>query len=255
MATVEIGSQKVFGFSIPAGSDGELIKQTIISVMTALFLLTVFFLFVFPRFADLAQIAGQVNQLQRESDDLTESLSTLDDFSQNVPDRVRESVFLAIPTRFDPGYILLSLRQLAADNRVSLVSYSLAGGEVGEGDASAAGGAITHQVKIQISGDPASLIAFVDSLSKSLPLGTVTDLSLSEVGLALASGSSEASLDMTLSFYHIGLLTVQADSLSGRALTQADLALMEELATYRRLSSFSSDTLPSNVGKDNLFGL
>ncbi len=254
MATLELGSQKVFGFVLPAGSSGELVKQSIIKVMTALFLLTVFFLFVFPRFSDLAQVASRVASLQRERENLSETLSALDDFEQNIPVRAKESVLLAIPTSFDPGYILLSLRRLASDNQVSLVSYALTGGEVGEGELRAAT-AQSHQVKLQIAGRPENLIAFVDRLGTSLPIASVTDLSLSEVGRAVVSGAAESRLDMALAYYHMPLSLVTADSLTGRLLTPADREVINTLATYTRLSNFAPAGVPAGVVKENIFGL
>lgn len=251
---VEVGSQKVFGFVLPAGSDGELIKQTIISVMTALFLLTVFFLFVLPRFADLAEVSGKVRALQEQSDNLTRTLDALDSFRQNITDTARESVFLAIPRKFDPGYILLSLRQLTTENRVNLVSYSLTGGEVGATAAVSGAGLLPHLVRVEISGQPINLINFVDSLDQYLPVGSVTELSLSEVSRVLISGFSEAKITMSLNFYHMPVSAAAAESLSGKYLSQSDIDQIDTLATYKRLGRFAQGT-PVGVGKENLFGL
>lgn len=251
---VEVGSQKVFGFVLPAGSDGELIKQTIISIMTALFLLTVFFLFVLPRFADLAEVSGKVRALQQQNDNLTRTLDALDNFRQNITDRAKESVFLAVPRKFDPGYILLSLRQLATENRVNLVSYSLTGGEVGGAAQVSGAGLLSHLVRIEISGQPANLINFVDSLDQYLPVGSVTELSLSEVSRVLISGLDEAKISMNLNFYHMPASVAAAESLSGKYLSQSDIDQINTLATYKRLGQFVQGT-PAGAGKENLFGL
>ena len=254
--STQVGTEKIFGFVLPVGSNGVLIKQSIISGMTALFLLVIFFLFVFPRFAELVEAKNRVHDLQSKSDNLTKTLDALDSFDQNVSDSGKESVYLAIPTKFDPGYILLSLRKLASDNQVNLVSYNLVGGELKDAPTKTVGSAIPHLVKLEISGPALNLINFVDNLDRYLPIASVTDLAISEVSKVIISGSAESRLSMGLSFYHMPLAIVTADSLEGRFLTQKDLDDINLLATYKRLGSTIQNTgIPAGSGKENLFGL
>lgn len=255
MATAQLGTEKVFGFVLPAGSSGELVKQSVVAVMTALFLLTVFFLFVFPRLADLVTASKKVSDLEAANNNLTKTLDALDSFKQNVSDSAKDSVYLAVPTKFDPGYILLSLRKLASENQVNLVSYNLAGGELKDVIVKDVGGAIPHLVKLEISGSPLNLISFVDTLDRYLPIASVSELSISEISKVIISGGADSKLSMSLNFYHLPLSTVSADSLSGKFLTQKDLDNINSLSSYKRLGTFSSGGVPAGLGKENLFGL
>lgn len=254
--TQQLGTEKVFGFVLPAGTSGELVKQTVISILTALFVLTVFLLFVLPRFADLITAANKVKDLEKTESGLTQTLDALDSFKQNVSDSAKESVFLAIPTKFDPGYILLSLRKLASENRVSLVTYNLVGGELTQKTAKTATPATPHLVRLEISGPPLNLISFVDSLDHYLPIASVSELSISEISKVIIAGTADSKLSMSLNFYHMPLAPATAESLSGKLLTQKDLDNINLLSSYKRLGTFSTGGgVPAGLGKENLFGL
>lgn len=256
MATTQLGTEKVFGFVLPAGTSGELVIQTAISVLTAAFLLTIFLLFVLPRLADLVSAPNKVKNLEKSSNNLTQTLDALDGFKQNVSDSAKESVFLAIPTKFDPGYILLSLRKLASENRVNLVTYNLVGGELTEKAVKTSGLATPHLVRLEISGAPLSLISFVDSLDHYLPIAAVSDLSISEVSKMMIAGATDSKLQMSLNFYHMPLSVATAESLSDKFLIQKDLDNINLLSSYKRLGTFSTGGgVPAGLGKENLFGL
>lgn len=257
MATIQqLGTEKVFGFVLPAGTSGELVKQTVISILTSSFLLATFLLFVLPRFADLVKASDKVKDLEKTESGLTQTLDALDNFKQNVSDLAKESVFLAIPTKFDPGYILLSLRKLASENRVSLVTYSLVGGELTQKTVKTTTPATPHLVRLDISGPPLNLINFVDSLDHYLPIASVSELSISEVSKVIIAGATDSKLSMSLDFYHMPLSGAATDSLSGKLLTQKDLDNINALATYKRLGTFSTGGgVPAGLGKENLFGL
>lgn len=257
MASTQLGTEKVFGFVLPVGANGQLVKQSVVAFLTAGFLLTLFVFFVGPRFAEIAIESKKVKDLEAKSSNLTKTLDALDSFSQNISNSTREGVYLAIPTRFDPGYILLSLKKLASENQVSLVRYSLAGGELKEVvEKKPVSGAVPHLVKVEISGIPLNLINFVDSLDHYLPIASVADLSISEVSQVIASGSNDSRLTMSLNFYHMPLSVVSPESLSGKLLTQKDIDNINSLIKYKRLGTFSTGTgLPTGSGKENIFGL
>ncbi len=257
MATQQqLGTEKVFGFVLPAGSNGELVKQSVVAALTALFLLTVFLVLIVPRFSELVAESNKVKALESKSNNLTKTLDALDSFKQNISDSAKESVYLAIPTRFDPGYILLSLRKLASENLVSLVTYSLAGGELKDASVKTIGaGAVPHLVKVEISGSPLNLINFVDSLDHYLPIASVADLSISEISRVIISGENDSKLSMSLNFYHMPLQSVTAESLAGKFLTQKNLDNINSLVTYKRLGTFTTGGgVPAGSGKENIFG-
>ncbi len=256
MATAQLGNEKVFGFILPVGTNGELVKQSVIAVLTALFLLTLFVFFIWPRFSELVVESGRVRDLETKTNNLTKTLDALDSFRQNISDSAKESVYLAIPTTFDPGYILLSLRQLVSQNQVSLVAYSLAGGELKDTPSKTVGaGAVPHLVKVEISGTPINLINFVDSLDHYLPVALVADLSISEVSRVIITGANDSKLSMGLNFYHMPLAAVTAESLAGKFLTQKNLDNINVLATYKRLGTITTGGgVPAGSGKDAIFG-
>lgn len=256
MATTQLGTEKVFGFVLPAGANGQLVKQTVLSILTAVFLLTLFIFFIAPRFSELVVLTKKVRDLETKSNNLTKTLDALDSFRQNIGASAKESVYLAIPTRFDPGYILLSLRKLAAENQVSLVAYSLAGGELKEAPAKkTVVGAVPHPVKLEVSGIALNLINFVDSLDHYLPITSVADLSISEVSQVIISGANDSKLSMSLNFYHMPLAIVSSESLAGKFLTQKDLDDINSLAKYKRLGTFTTGGgVPTGSGKEDIFG-
>lgn len=255
MATTQLGTEKVFGFVLPAGSNGQLVKQTVMAFLMAGFLLSLFVFFIAPRFSELASETKKVRDLETKSDALTKSLDALDGFAQNVGSLARESVYLAVPTKFDPGYILLSLRKLAFENQVNLVTYSLEGGELKEAvDKKSVAGAVPHLVKVEISGIPLNLINFVDTLDHYLPIVSVADLSISEVSQVITSGGDDSNLTMSLNFYHMPLSLASSDLLTGKLLTQKDIDSINSLVKYKRLGTTSGDGIPAGSGKENIFG-
>lgn len=254
-AKVELSTQKLFGFVLPVGLDVELIKQSVLAGLTAFSLLTVFVFFVIPKFADLVVAQKRVSDLEKSVNSLTRSLYALDDFRSDISLNAKESVYLAIPTRFDPGYILLALRQLASENRVNIVSYSLGGGEVGKEEV-AKGSLTTHQVRLEISGSPVNLIGFVDNLDNYLPAASVSELALSEVGKILTSGGGESKLNLVLTYYHKPSPPVPAGFLLTNFLTPDEFSTITALTAFKRLGTVTpSGGVPTSFGKENLFGL
>lgn len=256
MATTQLGTEKVFGFVLPVGANGQLVKQSVIAFLTAGFLLSLFVFFIAPRFSELVVESKKVKDLETKSSNLTKTLEALDSFFQNIGAPAKEGVYLAIPTKFDPGYILLSLRKLASENQVSLVRYSLSGGELKEmAEKKPVSGAVPHLVKVEISGISLNLINFVDSLDHYLPIASVADLSISEVSQVITSGSNDSRLTMSLNFYHLPLSLASSELLTGKLLSQKDIDNINSLIKYKRLGTFSTAIgLPAGSGKENIFG-
>mgnify|MGYP001569069691 FL=1 len=251
----ELSSQKLFGFVLPVGLDAELIRQSVFSGLTVIFLLSIFLLLVLPRFADLAVAQKRVFDLEKGVNGLNRALAVLDDFRDDISINARESVYLAIPTRFDPGYILLALRQLVLENKVTIISYSLGGGEVGK-EVAVTGNLITHQVRLEISGSPVNLIGFVDNLDSYLPVASVAELSLSEVGKIFTSGGGESRLSLTLTYYHKPSPPVPAGFLLSNFLTPDEFSMIASLTAFKRLGTVTpSEGVPTTFGKENLFGI
>ena len=252
----EISSQKLFGFMLPVGFDAELIKQSVYAGLTAAFLLSIFLFFVLPRFADLVAAQKVVADLEKRVNSLSRALDVLDDFRDDISINAKESVGLAIPTRFDPGYILLSLRQLALENRVNIISYSLGGGQVGKEEEVKTGNLTMHQVRLEISGAPVNLIGFVDSLGSYLPVAFVSELSLSEVGKIFASGEGDSRLNLNLTYYHKPSPPIPAGFLLSNFLTPDEFSTINSLTSYKRLGTITpSRGVPTTFGKENLFGI
>lgn len=264
MATIktEPSGETLFGFTLPAGSNAELIKQTILAYLSAAFLLVLFLLFVLPRFSDLAAISASVNDLQTKVNGLTKTLDALDSFKADISDENRQLAFLAIPNRFDPGLILLSLRKIASDNNVSIVSYELGGGSVTQSKTGQTQPAVQtspnipvrHIVKVEISGNPKDMISFIDGLNNYLPIAGVSNLSISEVSKIFAQGEQNSKLSMDLTYYHLPGFVAPGTDISGQLLTDKEIASLKSLLNYSRLTGGIVAT-PSGTGKENLFGI
>ncbi len=251
MANID-DKQKVFGFVLPAGVDGELIKQSILTYLGVALIVTVFLFFVLPRLADLGAVALTVAGLQKNEESLKANLGALDAFKTQVDSDARNLVYLAIPARFDPGLILLSLRKLTADNHVNLISYSLGGGQVSGGVEKATNDLADHKVNISISGPAANLVNFVDGLDKYLPIVTVTNLSLSEVSKLLTQTSADLKLELELNYYHLPLVADPSAVLSSKPLQKKDLDLIQSLSGYTHLTAIPASA-GSGTGRTRLF--
>lgn len=255
MAKFEEGGEKVFGFVLPAGVDGELVRQTVLTYLAVVFMMMIFLLFILPRFADLAVIGNKVNDLVKREETLTKAQSNLDDFKTNVDPVSRDLVFLAIPARFDPGLILLSLRKLAADNNVNLMNYTLGGGKVTEAGSDKGDQLVTHVVNVTISGPAPALINFVNGLDHYLPLVSVTDLSISEVSKILTQTAAELKLELSLAYYHLPVVVKAAETLEGKEISESDKQLILSLLSFNRLQVTPAASAPApGSGNEKLFG-
>jgi len=249
--------QKVFGFYLPSGADAELFKQSVLAYITAIFLGLIFLIFIFPKFSDLTVISNEVSNLRKKVNTMNKTLDALDSFKANVPESSINTVFKAIPLSFDPGYILLSLRKLAQDNKVSLTNYSLSGGKTIEEDKKVVKnniGVARHLIKLEISGSPLNLISFVENLDKYLPVASVSNLSISEVSKILFKTTADSKLSMELTYYHLPVSIDGKSSIEGKYLDLKDLDMIRTISSYSKLEDSFVSTQSSEI-KQNLFGL
>jgi len=65
MTTID-DRQKVFGFVLPVGSDGELIKQTILTYLGVGLMIIVFIVFLLPRLSELVTSSSAVDELHKK---------------------------------------------------------------------------------------------------------------------------------------------------------------------------------------------
>ena len=252
------GQQKVFGFYLPAGADGELFKQTVLAYITAALLGIIFLIFVMPKFAELAIVTNEVSNLRKKVNTMNKTLDALDSFKSNVSEESIKSTFRAVPLSFDPGYILLSLRKIAQDNKVSIVNYSLSGGKTTEDDTkkpvTSKIGIVRHTVKVEIAGSPINLISFVENLDKYLPVASVSNLSISEVSKILFKVTADSKLSMELTYYHLPISVDGKSSIEGKYLDLKDLDMIRTISTYSKLEDSFISTQAGEF-KSNLFGL
>jgi hypothetical protein len=76
--------KKVFGFVVPSNADAELLKQTIVSVLSMVLLGMVFVVFVYPKYQELQKTAVKVNTMKKQLDGLNNSLFSLDKFTSEI---------------------------------------------------------------------------------------------------------------------------------------------------------------------------
>ena len=248
MTTID-DRQKVFGFVLPVGSDGELIKQTILTYLGVGLMIIVFIVFLLPRLSELVTSSSAVDELHKKEVSINLATEALDDFKARVDVQARDLVYLAMPTRFDPGLILLSLRKLASDKNVNLISYSLSGGQIQGGvPAKTSSQLENHIIDASISGPADELLEFVDGLDRYLPIVTVANLSISEVNKLYVSASSDLRLDVGLNYYHMPIAMDSAKVLSSKLLSQKEYDLIRSLVGYNHLLSTPSGTTSVETG-------
>lgn len=246
---------RVFGFVIPSGVDAALLKQTMLSVLTVVFLAMAFILFVYPRFADLNRVSEQVAQLEKRKTDYTRTLLELDNFSTRVSETDLANIYSAIPASFDPGLILMSLRQIAFDNGVNIASYEISGGKIDNSASESAkpvNGVVQQKVKLELDGASDKLLNYVDRLDRYLPVVAVSNLSISEIS-KVASSNGQSRLALELTYYFMPTVSKTGVGISGKYLTDTDYNFVKSLMEYNHLSSGKELPVYNGPEKESLF--
>lgn len=257
----KIVRKKLFGMVLPEWMDEMVLKNLTYSILGLIFALLVSMLFIWPRFEDLVSQKRKVDNKEKQEEVLSLAVKRLDEMSL-VNDEVGvERLKLAIPFNFRPDYILVSLKDLSRSAGVAIEAYVFESGGVVDEEETVKkekqednGRVKNHEVSLTVSGLPENLVEFVESLEKSLPFSSITDMSMSQVSRVIIS-QDVSKLEMKIEFYELVVGQVETESIVG--LTGEERSLFEEIKGWHRagnlISGESSGVLPGGRSSD-LFG-
>jgi len=260
-----IGYKKIFGLVMPDWVSESVVKNIVIGLLSVVAMLMVLILSVWP---NLGVIKSKEIELKSGQDALAllkKSKDGMDRLVSDLTESDQQRILSAIPQRYSPDGAIYNLRRISAETGVSIVSYTLpsgvildtAGGTPTGGDKDGMVIFTSFPVKITVAAQVESLIKFIALVESSLPIGTVSDLSLQEVSkLSRTAGDKTVQLALELTFFQATLGKTNINKLE--PLSEDDLKLANDLRNYNLLTVAESqsglETESSTVGSGSVFG-
>lgn len=257
-----IGYKKIFGFVMPDWVNESVVKNLVIGLLAMVAMLMVLILSVWP---NLGVMKSKEIELKSNRDSLAllkESKTGLDRLADLSSET--ERILTAIPQRYSPDGAIYNLRRISSDTGVSIISYTLPSGVILDtADTSSVDDKgemvsfASFPVKITVAAPVESLLKFTALVESSLPIGTVSDLSLQEVSkLSRTAGDKTVQLALEITFFQATLGKTNINRL--QPLTDDDLRLANDLRSYNLLtvpeSQSGLETGSSPVGSGSVFG-
>ncbi|MBU1200498.1 hypothetical protein KJ953_03085 [Patescibacteria group bacterium] len=220
-------TKKIFGILLPDWVNEEVLKKLVYSFVGLVVAILVSSLFVWPRFSDLYKNERELVGLEKSLEVLSSSIDQVEGFKINLGEDKMTVLRVAVPTVFDPGLILSSLRQVGASAGVTLEAYEVDGGVIEAKDN--LGILKKHKVNLKLVGRSDRLIRFIDLLGNSLPFSVISELSLSEIS-KLFNQQGVSQLEMEITYFESGLAEVELDKIVG--FTDKNKQLLGEIMFY-----------------------
>jgi hypothetical protein len=259
-----IGYKKIFGFVMPDWVNESVVKNLVIGLLSMVAMLMVLILSVWP---NLGVVKSKEAELKSNKDALAllkKSKSGLDRLAADLSETDQQRILSAIPQRYSPDGAIYNLRRISAATGVSIISYTLPSGVILDTAGTPSGGDkgemvsfATFPVKITVAAPVESLLKFIALIESSLPIGTVSDLSLQEVSkLSRTAGDKTVQLALEISFFQATLGKTNINKL--QPLTDTDLKLANDLRSYNLLTvpegQSGVETGSSPTGSGSVFG-
>jgi hypothetical protein len=244
MSKEEYTTKKIFGVLLPEWMDEEVLKKLIYGLLSLMITVLVSSVFVWPKFGDLYKEEKELKRLRTSLEVLSNSVNQIEGFRENLGEEKIATLKIAVPTTFDPGLILSSLRQVGANAGVVLDTYEIDGGVI-RTDASEIDidsdlvSLKKHKVDLRLVGESDKLIKFIDLMSNSLPFSVISELSLSEVS-KLFSVRGVSQLEMEVTYFESRLVKVEMDKVV--VFTDKNEQLLDEVVLYSKPQVFRYET-------------
>ncbi|MBI3954538.1 hypothetical protein HY333_00690 [Candidatus Collierbacteria bacterium] len=262
----------LFGFKLPEGSDEVLLRQTVLTFTGMGFLVMVAVVFVLPKAESLRKLWAEIKTIDNRVKNYQLSLTSLDEFRLKVAEDDGILIKEALPGLFDPALILTSLKKNTFESGVALKSFKLAGGELelnkeekGKNEKTiikdvkirtTGSQAISHQIEIVVSGEAVSMLKFVNSIGRTLPVSIAEDLNISEISNVILGRSGKTSqMEIKLKYFHLPERTDPIATLEEVIIKDEDIDLLAELKTFSRLEGRKIPETSTEGKKGNLFEL
>ncbi|EKD53179.1 MAG: hypothetical protein ACD_61C00122G0012 [uncultured bacterium] len=260
-----VGYKKIFGFVMPDWVNESVVKNIVIGLLSIVAMLMVLILTVWP---NLEVLKTKEAGLKSDKDSLAllkKSKDGMDKLAADLTESDQQRILSAIPQRYSPDGAIYNLRRISAETGVSIVSYTLPSGVILDtagspptgGDKEGMVSFASFPVKITVAAQVESLLKFIALVESSLPIGTVSDLSLQEVSkLSRTAGDKTVQLALEITFFQATLGKTNINKL--QPLTENDLKLANDLRSYNLLTvpegQSGAETESSTVGSGSVFG-
>lgn len=265
-----VGYKKIFGFILPDWVDERMVNMTVGYFFVGLVMIFALILFVRPEADTVSGLEAQYKRDATRLTNLNESRDSLNKLLQQVPTTEQDAVFRAMPIDYSPDLAVSTMRKVALSTGVSIVDYSLPQGNVfEEGNQEFTGGGGSNSgkdnstsiifgnsiIQVTVQGDVDRILAFVDSLEKSLPLAFVSDLGIQQAVRVSLGNSTKVNLKLQVKYYRP--MPKQFNVAELKNFSKTELDLVKELAGYAAQYPIAIYSSPSaqTVGQSDLFGL
>lgn len=253
----------IFGLELGVNIDKRVMRVAGMLILEVLVLLGAGYFLLVPRINEINKLNNSLELQQTQLNNLNGKLQVLTEFEANV-DHYRPILAAALPVTKDVGLTLSSLRQLATEAQIEIVSYSVDPVIVEEEARPAAFGSQAEQsttrtdsfrMDLTISGQSGQVQRFLELVNTSLPLKVVEDMIITQGNVQEVAGI----LEMRVEIRNYFLPLTQKANPSGllRALNEEESALLEEMLGFRTLPLNEQGGVSgsSPLGNQNLFGL
>lgn len=260
-----IGYKKIFGFVLPDWVSEKMIRGVASGLLSIVAMMLTLTLVIWPSFETLKARKLILDKSKKELAVIKGSSQGLERIKTELTESNQDKVLAAMPLEYSPDGAIYLLRRLSADAGVSLVSYSLPGGELlntvstlgtKSGSADQMVDFVSYPIRLTVAAPVPALLTFISEVESSLPFGVVSDLNLQEVvRLSRSVEDKTVQLAMEIKFYQSRLRSINITKL--QPLTASNLSLAKELANYNLLMVAESTELESSLvstGSGSIFG-
>lgn len=242
--------------------DPRLLKWIGVLGLELVLLVTVGFVVLVPKWNEIQKMQRDLKENQTIVRSLQQKVTMIETFDVEIKNRYGFMLTDVILAEKDLGVLLGSVNQLAARTGTQVVNYSLKPGDVfvGEADAikeknikgKAASTLEEVNMELVIAGSSNGITDFLKLVDASLPLKEVQDIAVKSA----EGGTGEVfELKIDLNVFRLPVASVTNATEVLKPITDEDLALANQLASFVRYEVAAPSTSSAELGNGNLFGL
>lgn len=243
---------KVFGMDLGFQADDRLLRWAGILIAEVVIAGALSIFIIFPQISSIQKATRDLAKEQKKLTDLREKIELLADFQ--VQFAAQEDILTNVfPQKKDVGLAVSSIRQLATNTQMELVSYTVRG----EGEADGAG-IPSLNLDVTINGSAEGTTAFVDAVNNSLPLKSIENLQVVRNLVATGSAGIQQFIQTRLSINSYFLpvdVTVNAAT-PIQPFGERQIEVLNQLANYTLPPTTIAPSISTASGtfNPNLFG-
>lgn len=254
-----VDQMAIFGLDLGVSIDKRVLRVGVLFFLElAVLFVTGYFLLV-PRMLEINKLRNNLELQDAQLESMTVKLETLEVFETEA---ARYDVVLrgALPITKDVGLTLGSLRQLARETQIEIVSYSVDPVVVDESgttptrvvDGQTAGAkAGNFRMDLAISGQSGQVQNFLELINTSLPLKVVEDMEIIRGDVQTVGGVLE--MRVVIKSFYLPFTQKANPEVPLKVLSEEERLFLDQMTTFRTLSGVDEGTIP--LGNQNLFGL